>query len=239
MPVTTPRTGSRSKRRQPRGQPIPRRRRQPRTPPSEISGLVVLKVTVGYVDVITSRWSSRYTCIAGVIQLRLLLRTPAADLVDRQAGGAVRHTPRERLPGRRPPPPPSSACLRRRSRSPPGPELSDLVTSGLPREESGQGRASSRGRFCRVSEALGDKAEVVLIRLFAAQAFKVPDSTIHVARGATRTAKVWRWCCPGRGDGGEHGWGAELVAVAVPLRAQHAGCTAYAWTSSSRAGPRR
>ena len=63
------------------------------------------------------------------IQPRLLLRTPAEDLVDRQAGGAVRYTLQERIPGRCPRPPPRSPCLRQRSCGSPGPELSDLVTS--------------------------------------------------------------------------------------------------------------
>ena len=173
----------------------------------------------------------RYSCITGVIQFRLLLRTPAADLVDRQAGGAVQHTPQERLPGRRRLPPPSSACLPQRSRSPPGPELSDLVTPGLPREDAlGRGERRLGGEF-PVERSLRRQGRLVLIRLFVAQAFKVPGSTIHVARGATRTAKVWRWCCTGRGDGGEQAGGPSWSPSPSRLRAQHAGCTACAWTS--------
>jgi hypothetical protein len=170
--------------------------------------------------VLSSRQSDCYSCVTGVIQLRLLLRTPAADLVDRHAGGAVRHTPQERLPGRRPPPPPtpSSACLRQRSRSPPGPELRDLVTSGLPREGALDRGERRPGGISPDERSPRRQGRVVTNGFFVAQAFKVPGSTIHIARGARRTAKVWRWCCTGRGDGGEQAGGPSWSPSPVPFR---------------------
>jgi len=50
----------------------------------------------------------------------------------------------------------------------------------------------------------------------------ISRGTIHVARGATRTAKVWRWCCAGRGTAASR-LGGLLAAVAVPRQAQHTG----------------
>jgi hypothetical protein len=77
----------------------------------------------------------------------------------------VRHTPHERLSGRRPTLPSSSACLRQRSRSPPGPELSDLVTSRLPRGDASDRGERRPGAIWPDEHALGDKAELLLIRL--------------------------------------------------------------------------
>jgi len=71
-------------------------------------------------------------------------------------------------------PSPRSTGLRQWRRGPPGPELSDLVTSRLPRGCPGQGGASSRGRFCRMSDVLGDKAEGVTIRFLARSGIQSP-----------------------------------------------------------------
>jgi hypothetical protein len=76
--------------------------------------------------------------------------------------------------------------------------------------------ASPRGRFCRMSDILGDKAEGLSIRFLRAQAFKVPGSTIHVALGSDEDRKGLAMVLCGLRRRRRAGWGAELAAVAVP-----------------------
>jgi hypothetical protein len=164
---------------------------------SEISGLVVLIVTVGYVDVVPCRWSSCYSRIAGV--------TFSCDC----CSGPRQRTMRTAMPEepcarpRRNAPGPSSAGRHQVYRSPAAgarPSRARIERSGdvaLTARMLWTGGASPRGRFCRMSDVLGDKAEGLSIRFCALRHSKSPAAPFTSPWGATRTEKVWRWCCAG------------------------------------------
>jgi hypothetical protein len=145
------------------------------------------------------------------IQLRLLLRTPAADHADRQAGGAVRHTPQER----------------RRAATQVYRSLSVEARPSRARiERSGDVALTARMLWTGGSVVAGvilpderrprRQGRGVSIRFLRAQAFKVPGSTIHVAQGSDEDRKGLAMVLCGLRRRRPAGWGAELVAVAVP-----------------------
>ena len=135
----------------------------------------------------------------------------------------MRHTPQERLPGRRAPPPPSSACLRQRSRNPSGSELSDLVTSRLPCVDALQGRASTRRRFLPDERCPRRQVRGGINQAFCG--IGVPSPRQHHPRrsGRDEDRKGLAMVLCGSRRRRRAGWGAELVAVAVPRRTQPAG----------------
>jgi len=109
----------------------------------------------------------------------------------------VRHTPQERLSGRRPR---AATQVYRSPSAGARPFQARIERSGdvaLTVRMLWTGGASSRGRFCRMSDVLGDKAEGVSIRFCALRHSKSPAAPSTSPWGATRTEKVWRWCCAG------------------------------------------
>jgi hypothetical protein len=143
------------------------------TSPSEISGLVVLIVTAGYVDVVPCRWSSCYSRIAGVHSAATAAQDPGSGPCGPPSRRSCAPCPAGTSLG------PSSAGRH--------PGLQVSVSGARPFrariERSGDvaltvrmlwtGGASSRGRFCRMSDVLGDKAEGVSIR-FARSGIQSP-----------------------------------------------------------------
>jgi hypothetical protein len=135
----------------------------------------------------------------------------------------VRHPPQERLPGRRPPPPPSSACLRQRSRSPPGPELSDLVTSGLPREDALDRGERRPGGILPDERSPRRQGRGGLNQVGCGLGIQSPRQRHPRRSGGDEDAKVLAMVSCGSRRRRRAGWGAELVAVAVLRQAQHSG----------------
>jgi len=128
----------------------------------------------------------------------------------------VRHTPQKRLSGRRPR---AATQVYRSPSAGARPFRARIERSGdvaLTVRMLWTEGASSRGRFCRMSDVLGDKAEGVSIRFLRAQAFKVPGSTIHVALGSDEDRKGLAMVLCGLRRRRRAGWGVELAAVAVP-----------------------